>query len=108
MKTRLFVSALTVSLSLALAATNASAATVLSTERVTSDVRKVMVQNDDGSRSERFEMCNKESGGWVDARFDEATKTWQISAQGRQQAAERRRYVEQLERDRKRFERTFY
>ena len=72
------------------------AATVISTESVARNVRKVIVQGDDGATVERFELLDKKSCGWFPARLDSASNRWILTQAGENALEARRDYIREL------------
>ena len=72
------------------------AATVMSTEKLPSGVRKVIIQKDDGSTIERFELLDKKSCGWYPARLDSASNRWIFTQAGEVALEARRVYIRDL------------
>ncbi len=83
-----------------------AAATVISTQSVARDVRKVIVQEDDGATVERFELCDKETSSWLPARLDPASNRWVLSGAGEDAKEAKRVYIRDLHRRWEREERT--
>ena len=72
------------------------AAKVISKETVASGVRKVIVQQDDGTTVERFELCNKETSSWLPAHLDPVTNSWVLTRAGEDAKEARRDYIREL------------
>ena len=72
------------------------AATVISKETVASGVRKVVVQQDDGTTVERFELCDKETSSWLPARLDPASNSWIVTRAGENVKETKREYIREL------------
>ena len=72
------------------------AATKISTERVAPGVRKVIIQQDDGTTVERFELCDKETRTWLPARLDPASNRWILSRVGESAKQKRQEYIRDL------------
>ena len=72
------------------------AATALSTEKLPSGVRKVIIQQDDGSTVERFELLDNKSCRWFPARLDSASNRWILTQAGENALEARRDYIREL------------
>ena len=55
---------------------SAHAAKILSKETIADGVRKLIVQRDDGSKFEKFEMCDNSTSAWYEAQFDTTSNRW--------------------------------
>ena len=56
--------------------------TLVSKEVVDEGVRKLIFQRDDGSKFEKFEMCDRLTSAWYEARFDTTSKRWVLTQAG--------------------------
>ena len=73
-----------------------AAATVISTQSVARDVRKVIVQEDGGATVERFELLDNKSCRWFPARLDSASNRWILTQAGENALEARRDYIREL------------
>ena len=79
---------------------SAEAATVVSTEPVAPDVRKIVILQNDGTRLERFERCDKETSSWIEVKLDSKSGRWVLTKAG--EASKQARMVELRELDERR------
>ena len=87
---------------------SAEAATVVSTVSVAPEIRKIIILQDDGTRLERFERCDKETGIWLESKLDSKSGRWVLTPTGEAAREARMVYLRELDQRRRqqaRFER---
>ena len=92
----------------ALGSMSVEAATVVSTEPVAPDVRKIIILQNDGTRHERFELCDKESLSWFEAKLDSKSGRWVLTPAGEAAKVIYLRERDQRRRQQERDERSHY